>query len=204
MDLSKPYVALLPGVDGDVLAVLAGSTRARTGREIARLAERSKTAVQRVLDRLVEHGVVERQKAGEAFLYTLNREHVLSPIVERLTATRVELFDRLGKIIEAWTLAPVHASVFGSAARGDGDRHSDIDLLIVRPDSVDNDDPNWRKQIDALVDSVRLWTGNHAAVAEVSAHDLPRLRDEQPPVVAELRQDAVDLAGQSIRRLLGR
>jgi hypothetical protein len=202
MDVSKPFTALSPGVDTDVLVVLAGSTKLRTGREIARLAGRSKTGVQRVLARLVEHGLVDRQEAGEALLYTLNREHLLAPIVEAMAASRASLFARLRDAFAGWEIPPRHASLFGSAARGDGDAASDIDLLIVRPAGVDADDPTWREQIDSLAGSVRRWTGNRAGISEIADTDVPQLRSDQPPVVAELENDAVGLAGKSVRQLL--
>lgn len=201
MDVSKPYAAISPSVDTDVLVTLAGSTRPRTGREISRLTGRSKTGVQAVLDRLVGHGLVDRQAAGEARIYTLNREHILAPVVEQMADARPELIRRLQGAIGSWDVAPVHASVFGSFARGDGDVDSDIDLFIVRPDGV-NEEETWRGQLDELADVVRRWTGNHAAIAEVSAMEIPRLLAEQPPVLNALKDDVVELAGKPIQRLL--
>lgn len=202
MNLSKPFTAVSSAVDSAVLVTLAGSTRPRTGREVARLAGRSKTAVQRVLDRLVEHGLVDRQPAGEAFLYTLNREHLLSPAVEVMAAARNELVDRLRGEIARWELQPVHSSVFGSAARGEGDQASDVDLFIIRPTEIEAEDLVWRRQLDGLASSVRRWTGNHAGISEMSAAELPRLRRERPPVLRELAADAIDLAGRSARWIL--
>lgn len=37
----------------------------------------------------------------------------------------------------------VHASLFGPFARGDGDASSDIGLLLVRPDGIDEDEQPW-------------------------------------------------------------
>lgn len=204
MDVSKPSTAISPGVDTDVLAVLAGSTEPRTGRELARRAGRSNTGVQHVLDRLVEHGLVDRREAGRTFLYSLNRDHLLAPVVERMADARGELIRLLREAIDTWALPPVHASLFGSAARGEGDAGSDIDLLLVRPTDINPDEPDWRGQIDELADSVRRWTGNHAGIAEISERELPRLRTDRPPVVEELRTDAVDLAGEPTRKLLTR
>lgn len=204
MDVSRPLRAISPGVDADVLAVLAGSTQPRSGREVARYAGRSNTGVQHVLDRLVEHGLVNRQEAGRTFLYTLNHDHLLAPVVQRMAGIRLELIEQLRNAIGHWEIAPIHASLFGSAARGDGDIDSDIDLLVVRPPGVDPDDEGWRGQIDGLADSVRRWTGNHAGIVEVSEKELPRLRKERPPVVDEVRKDAVDLAGEPVRKLLAR
>jgi predicted nucleotidyltransferase len=204
MDVSKPFAAISPGVDADVLVVLAGSTKPRSGRELARRAGRSNTGVQHVLDRLVEHGLVSREEVGRTFLYELNRDHLMAPTVEQMAGARAELVRRLRDAIDDWEVPPVHASLFGSAARGDGDASSDIDLLVVRPADLDPEDATWREQLDELADSVRRWTGNNAGIAEVSESELPRLRKDRPPVVEEVSEDAVDLAGEATRKLLGR
>jgi predicted nucleotidyltransferase len=204
MDVSKPFTAISSSVDADVLVVLAGSTKPRSGRELARRAGRSNTGVQHVLDRLVEHGLVNREEVGRTFLYELNRSHLLAPTVEQMAGARTELIRRLREAIDAWEVPPVHASLFGSAARGDGDTSSDIDLLVVQPADLDPDDAAWRDQLDELADSVRRWTGNNASIAEVSEGELPRLRKDRPPVVEEVSEDAVDLAGEDTRKLLRR
>ena len=204
MDVSKPFAAISPGVDADVLVVLAGSTKPRSGRELARRAGRSSTGVQHVLDRLVEHGLVSRDEVGRTFLYELNRDHLLAPTVEQMAGVSAELVRRLRDAIDAWEVPPVHASLFGSAARGDGDASSDIDLLVVRPADLDPDDALWRGQADLLADLVRRWTGNNAGITEVSEGELPRLRKDRPPVVEEVSDDAVDLAGEATRKLLRR
>lgn len=204
MDVSKPFTAISSGVDADVLVVLAGSTAPRSGRELARRSGRSNTGAQHVLDRLVEHGLVNRAEVGRTFLYSLNRDHLLAPVVERMAAARAELIHRLRDAIGGWRTPAVHASLYGSTARGDGDVRSDIDLLVVRPSDVDSDNVDWRNQVDELADLVRRWTGNHAGIAEISEGDLPRLRQDRPPVVEEVSEDAVDLAGEPTRKLLAR
>ncbi len=137
MDLSRPYAAISPTLDGTVLAVLAATTRPLTGREVARLAgRRNHSGVLAVLNRLTEQGVANRQEAGRALLYTLNREHLVTPAVESLANLRLEFLRRLKEAIRGWAVAPIHVSLFGSAARGDGNSASDIDLFIVRPDYV--------------------------------------------------------------------
>ena len=122
MDVSKPFAAISPGVDADVLVVLAGSTKPRSGRELARRAGRSNTGVQHVLDHLVEHGLVDRGEVGRAFLYELNRDHLLASTVEQMAGARAELVRRLRDAIGAWEVPPVHASLFGSALAATGTR----------------------------------------------------------------------------------
>jgi len=203
MDLANPHTALSPTLDSEVVRVLARTTHPLTGREVARLAARgSQRGIALALDRLVAQGLVLREDAGAAGLYTLNRAHLAAPAVEVLTGMRRELQRRLRETIAAWDLQPLHASMFGSAARGDGDTASDIDLFIVRATAVDEDDHSWRQQLTQLADDVHAWTGNPASIIETSEHDLVRLRRTQPAVLASLRTDAVNLAGPPAAKLL--
>jgi predicted nucleotidyltransferase len=204
MDVAHPYTAICPTLDSRVLSALAGTTRPLTGREIARLLARpSHSGVLDALNRLVEHGVVDREEAGRAFLFTLNREHLAAPAVDILAGMRSELLRRLRDAIDSWEVAPIHISMFGSAARGDGDTSSDIDLFVVRPKGVDDEDTRWRAQLDLLARRVQRWTGNRAGIAEVGEAEIARLRDEEPPIVAELRSDGITITGAEAAALLG-
>lgn len=200
--MAKPFTALSDSVDADVLVALTGSTMPRSGREVARQAGRSNTGVQHALERLVEHGLVDRLETGRTYLYTLNWDHLLASAVERMAEASSELIVRLREAIGAWEVPAVHASMFGSAARGDGDVDSDIDLFLVKPEQTDARDHVWSQQVGELAEEVKSWTGNSAGIAEVSEHELSRLRIEQPLLVEELKRDAIDLVGASTRVLL--
>jgi len=204
MDVAHPHTAICPTLDSGVLAILAGTSRPLTGREVARLMGRaSHSGVLDVLNRLTDHGLVDRQAAGRALLFTLNRDHLAAPAVEVLAGMRTELLNRLRHAIDAWELAPAHVSLFGSAARGDGDTRSDIDLFVVRPKGVVEDDPRWHEQLDNLADQVERWTGNHVGIAQTAETEIMRLRNEAPPIVAQLRSDAIALSGPDVTTLLG-
>lgn len=204
MDVARPEAVISPTLDGAVLTVLARTNRPLTGREVARLLERrSHGGVLDALNRLSKQGIVDRQEAGRALLYTLNRDHLAAPVVERLADLRLELLRRFGEAIAAWEIAPVHASLFGSFARGDGDAESDIDVFIVRPDRVGEDDPIWREQLDSLSSHAFRWTGNRVSIAEVAAKEIRRLKRDSPPIVGELRSDAIVIAGPEVSAVLG-
>lgn len=204
MDLTSPFQSMFPTVDSAVLTELVRSTKPRTGREIARLADRSQDATQKVLDRFVEHGLVLRWDAGRAGVYTLNWDHVAAEPIAELANLRARLFDRLRARFESWQTAPLHVSIFGSAARGDGHLSSDIDVFLVRPADVDESDEEWRGGIEALAEQVFEWTGNHAGIAEIGDGELTRLRRERPAIVKSLEADAVDICGLPVRSLLRR
>jgi DNA-binding transcriptional ArsR family regulator len=203
VDVSRPYAAIAPGVEGEALVVLAGTTAPLTGRQIARLVRRGTSpSVSAALDRLVEQGLVNRQEAGRAYLHTLNRAHIAAPVAESLAGLRAELLRRLRDTFAHWRVVPFHASMFGSAARGDGDARSDIDLLVIRPTDIDEEDAAWRAQLDELGESVRAWTGNHAGIVELGEAELVDVRRTPPPILENLRDDAIDLAGPPVRALL--
>ena len=152
--------------------------------------------------RLVEHGLVDREDAGSAALYRLNREHLAAPAVDVLASLRPELVSRIRRKIEDWAFAPVGASLFGSLARGEGDTRSDIDVLLVRPDDAGDDETLWRTQVDDLATSVERWTGNHTSIVEVTESELAQLRDSGRAIVDELRRDALPLFGVDVARAL--
>jgi predicted nucleotidyltransferase len=204
MDLSRPYSAILGGaLEGEVLAVLAGTTRPLTGRQVARLASYGSDRGLRIaLNRLAEQGLVTTVEAPPAVLYSLNRDHIAAPIALELGGLRAELLRRLRTAIGEWPVPALHASMFGSAARGEGDTSSDIDLLIVRPEAIDPEDPDWRQQLHELASAVERWTGNHAGISEIGEEELQHLATERPPIVNDLERDAITLAGADARRLL--
>jgi predicted nucleotidyltransferase len=200
MDVARPYAAVTPTLEGDVLVVLAGTTQPLTGARVAQLVRRgTERGVQKALDRLVEQGVVHRQPAGRAYLHTLNRDHIAAPIAETLAELRGELLRRLRDELADWRPSAAHASLFGSAARGDGDPSSDIDLLVVRPANVDEEEAAWRDQLTRLALRVQSWTGNHAGIIELDEAEL----GHPSPILTNVRTDGIHLAGTPIRALFG-
>jgi len=203
MDVARPYAGIATAVDGEVLIALMGWTTPRSGRHIARLVgRRSQTAVNAALARLVRQGLVQRQVTPAAMYYTLNREHVGYPAVAALAGMRTEFLRRLRELLAGWAVIPAHASMFGSAARGDGDADSDVDLVVVLPQDVEMDDARWRDQLAELSRSVLAWTGNRASIVELDRTALADTVATAPPVLSAWRHDVVPLAGQSLDELL--
>jgi predicted nucleotidyltransferase len=58
--------------------------------------------------------------------------------------------------------------VFGSIARGDADRQSDLDVIVVRPDGVADDDDVWATAIERWRSEAQAITGNTVEVLEVT------------------------------------
>lgn len=199
MDLAWPMATVVPPLEAAVLGTLARTTRPLTGREVHRLAATgSESGVRLTLARLVDSGLVHATAAGRATLYVANREHLAWSAVEELTRLRRTFFDLLGRHVADWAVEQVTVAVFGSAARGDGDVRSDIDLLVVRPGG---DDERWEARIDALRERVLAWTGNHCQVYELTGEQFRAHVTAAEPIVTEWERDAVVVHGDSIERL---
>ena len=108
---------------------------------------------------------------------------------------------RLIEEIEAWPLQPLHAALFGSAARGDGDSSSDIDLLIVRPDRLEAVE-RWEEQIDRLRAVVRTWTGNRCQAFDIGRERLAEHVAAHDPLVDAWLTDGLHLTGSQLRDLV--
>jgi hypothetical protein len=203
MDLSRPFRSLIPTLEGPVLEVLARTSRPLTGLEIHRLSKTgSPNGVRLALGRLVEQGLVQAESRGAAVFYVVNRDHLAWPAVEQLAQIRPRLIDRLRTHIESWKIRPVHASLYGSAARGDGDESSDVDVLVVRPGGVEEDTSPWADQVDVFRQHVHAWTGNDCQVFEIDLARLSEYVQAQDELVEDWLRDGVVLAGSRLSSIL--
>jgi len=142
-----------------------------------------------------------------------------------LANLRLELWNRFRKTLGAWNPKPVYGCVFGSAARGDGDAESDIDLLLVHAPLPGEKDPRrrsggldavagfaaefataqltdrqlarWQRQVDQLRGLVRGWTGNPLQVLEMSTFLWAEQQRRRSALFVEISLDAVEVVGGS-------
>jgi predicted nucleotidyltransferase len=96
----------------------------------------------------VRNGLVRSQPAGNARLYTFNREHVAGPAITTLVSLREELVSRMTADVDSWRIPALAVWLFGSAARGEAGPDSDIDVFVLRPDDVPDSDQTWQVQVD--------------------------------------------------------
>lgn len=195
MNFRHPLEVVTPTLDGGVLTVLAGTTSALTGREVARaLGLKSHDGVRRVLARLAEQGIVLRQPVGRAVHYRLNRDHLAAASIEDLAGLRMRLVDRMRSHIERWRTPPTLAVLFGSAARGEGSPTSDLDVLVIRPRGLDPDDTRWRDQLQGLERDATRWTGNDTRLLEFGQEEVAEI-GEQEPVLRAAADEGIELYG---------
>ncbi len=203
MDVGRPGAVTLPAGTEAVLRVLAGVDGSLGVREVARLGGVSANRASQVLADLAEHGLVHVEERGASRLCRLNRRHLAVEPLLALLNLRGRLMDLLRSEVESWERRPVHVSLFGSAARGDGGTASDLDLLVVQPDRRSGpDDERWEQQLFDSGERILAATGNRAAWLVTTPSDLRGAVKAGEPIVTEWRRDGIHLAGKRLDVLL--
>jgi len=182
MDYVNPVEALIPGVQGRVLTVLARTEAELTMRSVAELAGVSANQATVVLNRLVRLGIVERRDVGASALVRLVRENEAARSVLSLVDLRQGVLARLAGEARKIRPAPACLVVFGSFARGDAHENSDIDVLAVAPSEAQVDDGRWTAALGQWSDRAARIAGNPVNLLEATMDELPKLvRREREP-----------------------
>lgn len=203
MDFVHPVEAVIPGTQGRVLAVLAETTAELNLRTVARLASVSPAQASRVLPGLVELGLVERREVPPSSMFRLNRQNVAAQVVIELSRSRDITVERIGTAARDLPVPPASVIIFGSFARREADRHSDIDALIVRPDGVDEDDETWAAGVEQWRESVHAITGNPVEVIEADRAEATEKLAGRRSVWRDIASDGVVVHGATLDELRG-
>lgn len=186
MDVSLPIRSVVPSLDGPVLGALASTTAPASLTQVSeRAGHGSLSGVRKVLQRLIEQGVVHHGPAG----YALNRDHVAAPAILLLACLHGEVASRIRIWLADRPEEVVAAGLFGSAARREGDASSDIDVVVVT--AV----PSGPDLADGLAEGIEQWTGNRGQVVVLSRDEAAMLRDEGRTIVDSWRRDLQMLLG---------
>jgi len=184
------------------LAVLARTEQPLTGRRVADLTDGrlSQKGTNLVLRALVRTGLVLVEAHPPANLYRLNRQHLAARSIEDLVTLRVRLIACMRDSLGQWERPAWGAWLFGSAARGDGDEGSDIDVLIVRPEVAGATEAAWDDQVDRFASAVTAWTGNRCEIIEYSLDEFADLHARGERLAVDLHTDGVALTSRQLPR----
>jgi len=201
VDFVRPVQAVIPGAQGRILAVLGETSAELNLRTISRLSGVSLAHASRIMPVLVDLGVVGRREAPPSALFQFIPENVASRAITALTCTRKIVLKELEVAASQIDPAPLSVIVFGSLARGQADSASDIDVLVVRPRSVDEDDDAWHRGLDGWRKHARLVAGNRVEVLEVDEDAAGRSLRRHKPLWTDIERDGVVIFGSGLPAL---
>lgn len=193
MHFSHPIQTLIPTLAGPVLEVLVHAAKPLSGRTVHRLVHppASPQGVQNALDELARSGLVIQERVGRAVVNTLNREHILAPLIEQAAGLRDVVLRKVAATVREEAPRAVQAYVFGSVARGEDNSASDVDLLILWPDDVDADE----RDVSGIAARVTALTGNVCEPFAMSETEFAQIDRTAPELASQIKADAVSLFG---------
>jgi hypothetical protein len=202
VDYVQPVEAVIPGVRGRVLGVLARTEVELTMRAVADLAGVSVQQTSVVLGRLVDLGVVGRREAGTAALVRLERDNQAAQAIVALADVRDLVVDQLRATARNIDPAPASLVIFGSFARGQARADSDLDVLAVRPAGTPDDDDGWTRSLGAWQDGAARVAGNPVNLLELGTDDLRSLgKQKRASLWHDAARDGVLLFGATLTEL---
>ena len=201
MDFQRPVEAVIPGAQGRILSVLVETTAPLNLRTLARLADVSLAQASRVMPGLVELGLVERQEVPPSSLFLLARSNVAAQAIVELARSRDNALEQIGAAAAALRVRPEAVIVFGSFARGEAHSDSDIDIVIVRPDSIDEDDDPWQTSLDEWRTGIIVLTGNPVEIVEVSLTEAKSKLNGRSKLWRSIRREGITVYGLTTSEL---
>lgn len=203
MNLSEPLDGLTSPVEAAVLRVLARSDAGFSGRQLHVLAGVGSTSsVHRALATFVHLGLVLPESRPPAIIYRANRDHVLWPVIDLALGARARALDSITEFCRANAPADLTVVLFGSVARRESTRDSDVDLFVVYPDGIDDDlEAEFTYRLADHVDHV---TGSEAQVLHLRRAEMIQLLNDDDPLVVNVVEDGHLLHGATLDSLKGR
>lgn len=198
MDFKNNLSGIFPGSHAMILEELLRTAKPVTGRQLAlQLVDRlGKSRVFEVLQELVEEGLVDREILGSAHLYSINSKHLCYPLLRSLTQPKELLVSLITRQLSRFSPKPEAVVLFGSVAKGTAKKGSDIDLLIVRPNRVREDDDAWQDQLFRLTLAIQNATGNELNYLDYSQAEVKRLASSGARLIREINQHGILLLGK--------
>lgn len=202
VDFLHPVQAVIPGAHGRVLAVLVETTAELNLRTLARLAGVSVAQLSRVIPGLVELGLVERREVPPSSQFSLNRSNVAAQAIIELARSREAALRRMGEAAQALPVPPISIIIFGSFARGEAGRDSDVDAVVIGPGDIAEDDDDWETSVERWRNEARAITGNPVEVLEVGFAEARSCLADGATLWRDIKRDGISVHGLTVHQLL--
>ena len=171
-----------------------------TGREIARLSGITHRTALKALDNLEALKIVQRQIAGKAYYFTLNRTHylyknIIGPVFEAERELTNKIVDKIKQNLGKYSESII---IFGSVARKEETNESDFDLCIVYLKNKNI----IEQKINSLRDTLYELFGISLAPFLISLSEFKSKAKNSKPPIKDIIKEGKVISGKSINRLI--
>jgi len=194
MRFHKPLSDILDSrIKVDILRLLARTGSDYTGREMAGIIGCSHNAARPALEDLERCGLVIHRRVGRANLYSLDRDNIINTdILASAFEVEAGLLEKVADTVARWMGDDLSSIVlYGSVARGEEQKDSDIDLAVVLKDGVE---PESKEEAiaDASIEIVRRF-GNKLSPVLVTESGFARKKKSRKGVWRDIAVDGIEL-----------
>ncbi|MEO8232270.1 MAG: nucleotidyltransferase domain-containing protein [Ignavibacteriota bacterium] len=170
-----------------------------TGREIARQTGQTHRTALKALDNLEVLKLVNREVAGKAYSFTLNRQHYLNKnIVANIFEVEKNFLSNINKDIKTG-LCKYSESVilFGSVARHEDNYKSDFDICVVYKISKESAE----NSISELRENLNTKYGITLAPYFISMKNFAERAKKKKAPMADILKDGKVICGKTLKEL---
>ena len=187
-----------------LLRYLSTHEGASTGRALAQAAGVDPKRAAEALAELVGTGLVQRRRAGRAFLYSINRNnYVVGEILLPAFVNERNWLERLGDEIRRSVSGIDSVILYGSWAKKKARPQSDVDLLLVASPQRSKE-----RALQERVDDTRARMseryGRPISLLILGPDDLRRRLRKRDPFIRDVIAQGRVLAGASLTEVVGR
>jgi predicted nucleotidyltransferase len=204
MILKKPLDVILGQASKiKLLRFMIRTDTEMNGSELAKAVNLSHVRCHTTLQELELHGLIISRKTGQAILYKFDKKHTLyKNMLKPLFDKEANLFGLLAKTLanEFKSTKPLTIAVFGSTAKGKERPDSDIDVLVIIPDSMAL--KTARKNLDRAEKVVSELLGNQLAPITVKQSEFQKKTKRPDALYENILKDNKVIYGKSIAEVL--
>jgi len=184
-----------------VLSVLAGVLTVLSVTQIARQSKLTRRAVETVLERLGEAGIITSTRSGNARVFQLNRDNVfVQRSILPLFTSESDLRELMAEDIKQ-TLSALAVSMimFGSFARQEHSLVSDVDIVVVTKEKrgLRNNDSVFEQALADYAPSFRRKFGHSLEALVYDQDEASQLKERAPALYEEIKQDGFLISGSA-------
>ncbi len=177
-----------------------------TGRALAQAAGVEPKRAAEALTDLVATGLVQRRRAGRAFLYSITRNnYVVEEILLPAFVNERDWLERLGDEIRRSAPGIDSVILYGSWAKKRARSESDVDLLLVASQNLTKDRTlRLQETLDATRARMSERYARPISLLIVDPEDLRRRLRKRDPFIRQIIAQGRVLAGSSLTEVVGR
>ena len=202
------FHSLTPKVLAALRAMQSDLQRWHYTRELARQSKTGRSTISDEFPKLVKLGILNQRREGREVYYKLN---LTNPGARKLcelfeTGKREEFYKKNRRL--AWSLQDFTKQVFellpqiqsvilfGSAARGQLTRTSDVDLLVIVPTTEQETFNALMKSIDTLAANVRGRYGFSVSAVTMTIKDFATAVRDKKRIAQDVLREGIVLFGE--------